>query len=452
MAPDTPPVQPRRIGFVSTRFAGTDGVSLESAKWAEVLERQGHTCFYFAGESDRPPERSRIVPEAHFSHPAIAAIGSAAFDSDFSAADLEEFANPSMAKIHRTVRHRTRPPGVTARIREIALELEAHLYAFVRDFDLELLIVQNALAIPMNLPLGLALTEFIAETSLPVIAHHHDFFWERQRFQVSCVSDYLRLAFPPVLPSIQHVVINSVAAQELSRRAAVASVVVPNVMDFERPPAPADAYTGDVRAALGLAPDEYFLLQPTRVVQRKGIEHAIELIRRLGLRARLVISHAAGDEGSDYEQRVRTFADLLAVPVTFVADIIRDQRGLTADGRKVYALADVYPHADLVTYPSLIEGFGNAFLEAVYFRRPVLVNNYSIFDLDIKPKGFQVIKFDGYITEATLQHTRQVLTDPQMAAQMVETNYALAKRHYSYAVLERRLQTLIAEKFGETAD
>ena len=27
----------RNIGFVSTRFAGTDGVSLETKKWAEVL-------------------------------------------------------------------------------------------------------------------------------------------------------------------------------------------------------------------------------------------------------------------------------------------------------------------------------------------------------------------------------------------------------------------------------
>jgi hypothetical protein len=38
------------IGFVSTRFAGIDGVSLESSKWARVLEDQGHTCFWFAGE------------------------------------------------------------------------------------------------------------------------------------------------------------------------------------------------------------------------------------------------------------------------------------------------------------------------------------------------------------------------------------------------------------------
>ncbi len=29
------------VGFVSTRFAGTDGVSLETAKWADVFEGIG---------------------------------------------------------------------------------------------------------------------------------------------------------------------------------------------------------------------------------------------------------------------------------------------------------------------------------------------------------------------------------------------------------------------------
>jgi mannosylglucosylglycerate synthase len=59
---------------------------------------------------------------------------------------------------------------------------------------------------------------------------------------------------------------------------------------------------------LGLAPDQYLFLQPTRIIQRKGIEHAIELTRRLDLPAELVISHAAGDEGTEYERRVREFA------------------------------------------------------------------------------------------------------------------------------------------------
>jgi hypothetical protein len=40
----------------------------------------------------------------------------------------------------------------------------------------------------LNIPLGLALTELIAETDIPVIGHHHDFFWERKRFLVKGAS------------------------------------------------------------------------------------------------------------------------------------------------------------------------------------------------------------------------------------------------------------------------
>ena len=347
---------------------------------------------------------------------------------------------------------RLRPPGVTRRVHELTGYLQGELYRFVRDFEIELLIVENALTIPMNIPLGLALTEFIAETGFPTFAHHHDFYWERQRFLVNCVSDYLAMAFPPNLPSIRHVVINSLAGQQLSLRTGVSSMLIPNIMDFELPPAPSDAYAAGRRAALGLGPGELFFLQPTRVVQRKGIEHALELVKRLGRPAQLVISHASGDEGDVYEQRIREFARLLDVPAIFVADQIGERRGLTAAGRKIYTLADAYAQADIVTYPSTVEGFGNAFLEAVYYRRPVVVNNYSIFDVDIKPKGFRVIEFDGFITADTLRQVAKVLDNPALAQEMAEINYRLAQRHYSFAVLERRLQTLIAECFGEDHD
>ena len=128
-----------------------------------------------------------------------------------------------------------------------------------------------------------------------------------------------------------------------------------------------DDYSADLREAIGLEPDEFFILQPTRVVQRKGIEHAIELVSRLGLKARLVISHASGDDGYAYEKRVREYADLLGVRAIFSSDKFDENRRMTEDGQKVYSLWDAYPHADLVTYPSEIEGFGNAFLEALLF-------------------------------------------------------------------------------------
>lgn len=413
------------IGFISTRLKGTDGVSLETEKWADVLERVGHKCFYFAGECDRPPEISHVVPEAFFHYP----------DNDY---------------INRVVFSRSiRPPDITHLIHEHKNHLKNELYQFISKFDIQLLIAENVLAIPIHLPLGMALTELIAETELPVIGHHHDMFWERKRFLSNCVWDILNACFPPHMPSIRHVVINSSASNQLALRTGISSTLIPNVMDFDNPPAPPDDYSRQVKADLGLLKGEFLILQPTRIVQRKGIEHAIELVSRLNLDARLVISHASGDEGYEYEQFIREFAERMDVPALFIADIIKEKRGKTDDGRNVYTLEDVYPQAELVTYPSDFEGFGNAFLEAIYFGKPIMVNNYSIYNFDIRPKGFKVIEFDGYVTQDTVAMARSVLQTPSLAAEMAAHNYELARNHFSYTMLERRLHTIISEIFGE---
>jgi glycosyltransferase involved in cell wall biosynthesis len=440
----------RRIGFISTRFSGTDGVSLETAKWATVLERMGHDCFYFCGECDRPEEKSFVVPEVFYRHPMIEAINQTVFAGTWGHLHENNERQPEVAGLYQDFFSVfIRPARITKQVQELKDYFKKQLYQFAQRFCLEALIVENALTIPVNIPLGLAITEFIAETGYPVIAHHHDFQWERQRFMNNSVQDYLASAFPPNLPSIRHVVINSVQAFQLASRIGAAAMIIPNVMDYDSPPGPLDDYARSARTDLGLDPDQYLILQPTRIIPRKGIEHAIELTRRIGLPAELVISHAAGDEGTDYEKRVRSFASLLDVTVNFESDIVSDKRGLTPDGRKIYTLADVYPQADLVTYPSSLEGFGNAFLEAIYYKRPLVVNNYSIFEADIKPKGFKVIEFDGYISEKTLEDTRYILTHPELVRQQGEDNYELARRYYSFSMLERRVRLLLADCFGE---
>ena len=408
-------------GIVSTRLAGTDGVSLEAAKWAKVFEEEGFTCFYFAGELDRPLERSYLAPEAHFTHPKVHEIQEESF---------------GVTKRDRSL---------TQKVHELSHILKDHLYAFIEEFDIGLLLVENALTIPMNIPLGIALTELIAETNILTVAHHHDFYWERDRFLINAVTDYLNMAFPPNLPSIIHAVINSYGDEQLSLRTGISARIAPNIMDFENPPPPPDEYTRDVRQDLGIEDGELFILQPTRVVQRKGIEHAIELICRLGMKAKLVISHDAGDEGLEYKKRLEEYAKLMKVDLVFAADIVNENRGQTEDGRKIYTLDDVYPYADLVTYPSTFEGFGNAFLEAAYFRKPIVVNTYSIYTKDIKPKGFSVIEIDGFVTEASVEKTRQVLTDPELCKKMVGLNYALGEEYFSYKKLRRGLKRFIED-------
>src|SRR5436190_2058175 len=158
---------PRRIGFISTRFHGTDGVTLEARKWARILAEQGHSCFWMAGLLDTPPETSFHVPLAFFGQAEV-------------------------------------------------VELQKHLFGgTVRS---------------------------------------------------SAVNDFLRAAFPPDLPYIEHVVINSMAQKELARRCSLPSAIIPNVVDFEVPPPGMDDYNGDLRREIGLDENDLFILQPTRVV------------------------------------------------------------------------------------------------------------------------------------------------------------------------------------------
>lgn len=415
----------KRIGFVSTRLAGTDGVSLETLKWVQVLEVLGHESFCFAGETDWPEERAFVVPEAHFQHPEIHKLNEDLFD-DYR-----------------------RSPETSRLIEKLKNLLKMHIHNFISRFDINLLIVENAMAIPMNVPLGLALTEVIAETRIPTIAHHHDFAWERQRFSVSAADDYLRAAFPPTLHSVRHVVINSYGQSQLALRTGVSSIIIPNVMDFDSPPPEPDGYAVDMRDALDIPKDDFLILQPTRVVPRKRIELAIGLSIRIGVPNTVVISHSSGDEGSDYSNYLNELIDLLGANVRFSENRIDYKRGKTVDGDKIYSLGDSYMASDLVAYPSSIEGFGNAFLEAIYFRRPLVMSTYEIYRIDIKPKGFKVVEFGDYITEDTLSRVRELLLNPEIAQEMCDLNYEIARHHYSYTNLERLLAAIISISIGD---
>jgi glycosyltransferase involved in cell wall biosynthesis len=400
-------------------------VSLETAKWRQVLEKMGYECFFFSGLSDWDSEKSMVVEEAFFGHPLITGIQARCFGV--------------------TVRNEK----LTGEIQAARLILKRALYDFVDAFNIDLLIVENALAIPMNIPLGLAITEYIAETGIPVIAHHHDFSWERQRFSVSCVEDYLSMSFPPRLHPINHVVINSDACQRLSYRCGLSSVIIPNVLDFDSEAPVMDDYARTMRRDLGVGEDEALLLQPTRIVARKGIEHAIELASRLkDRRAKLLISHQERDEGSDYYMRTMDYADLLGVEVLVRPDIIGGERGTTGDGRKKYNLADCYINADFVTYPSSYEGFGNAFLEALWFKKPILVNRYSIFQRDIEPLDFDVVIMENNITTDTVETVRAILEYPEAGNIMAERNYELGRKFFSYPLLEQRLKQVLMN-FGQ---
>jgi glycosyltransferase involved in cell wall biosynthesis len=214
-------------------------------------------------------------------------------------------------------------------------------------------------------------------------------------------------------------------------------------MNFERPPAPPDDYADDLREMLGLNDQEYLLLQPTRVVPRKCIEVSIQLACWLDVPCSLLIPHDAGDEGVEYQDYLIRLAKTMGVPLLLAADRFAPERGQTPSGEKIYGLADAYQQANLVTYPSAVEGFGNAFLETIFYKKPLVMSGYEIFKTDIQPKGFDVVVFEGFINDLTLQRLKTVLLDDELVDVMTERNYELARRHYSYPQLRALLSDLV---------
>ena len=69
---------------------------------------------------------------------------------------------------------------------------------------------------------------------------------------------------------------------------------------------------------------------------------------------------------------------------------------------------------------------------------------YSIYTMDIKPKGFSVIEIDGYVTDKAVRKTKDIIKNPEHRRKMVDHNYKIASRYYSYATLHKKLKNLIS--------
>ena len=413
-----------RIGIAAARLGDVDGVSFETLKWQSVLEQMGHEVMRCAGAlgSVRGPNDA-LIPEMHLGYPPAAEVSAAAFDP-LSRRDI-----------------------VRDTVDRLADELQPRIGEWLAARQIQLLIVQNAWAIPMHLPLGVALARVVQETGITAIGHHHDYWWERERFATCVVPEILDEAFPPALPNIKHVSINSPAAGALRSRRALDSTVVPNVFNFEqRIPARSTAEARRLRYELGLLDTGLLFVQPTRVVPRKGIELAVEMVARLNHpNSVLLVTSPAGDEGHAYLDSVLNLAARRNVEVLYQPN--RFYAGETARPDSVaHSLADGYIAADVITYPSLYEGFGNALIEAIYFRKLIVVNRYSVYEADIRPLGFRLIELNGAVTDEAVDQLRQALSEPERTQADAEHNFALGAEHFGYRRLQRELAALLESR------
>lgn len=200
----------RETVLLSYRLGGTDGVSVEAAKWEWALQSLGFTVRRVAGEICDAPRPDDIALPAF----TIAAPDGAHADSTALAAALE---------------------------------------------GADLVVAENICSLPLNLEAARAAADALAGQRGRVAFVHHDLPWHRA--QTSGVQ-----GLPPALPGALHVVATDRARDELAQRGIVAHTIV-NAFDFDAPPGDRDS----TRAQFGFAAGDVVVLQPSRAIARKNV-------------------------------------------------------------------------------------------------------------------------------------------------------------------------------------
>ncbi len=450
----------KTIGIFHYQVGRTDGVSLELEKWQRVFEELGHTVHLCAG--DLGTAEGTLIEEMYHHIPEIERLNYNTFT------ELRDFdANGYKKELYRWVKI-----------------LEDRFREFIREKKIDFIVPQNVWCVAANPAVAIALEHVRREFDLPALAHNHDFYWERNKVSLTC-SAAIELAdkyLPPRSKKIKHVVINSLGQKELAEHKGITSTIVPNIFDFEAPPWEADEYNSDFRERIGLKENDVLLLQATRIVARKGIELAIDFAkaidspkRRAQLQAKglyngrpftedsrvvlVLAGYARDDVGGGYFQKLMDKAENENVDMIHIGDLIGHGRQTRA-GEKIYSLWDSYVFADFVTYPSLWEGWGNQFLEAVRACLPIMLYEYPVYKADIRDKGFKVVSLGDNVREydsrglaqvspqaieAAADQAVELLTNAKLRQETVEHNFQVGRENYSMDALQKYLSPLLEE-------
>jgi glycosyltransferase involved in cell wall biosynthesis len=323
---------------------------------------------------------------------------------------------------------------------------------WIAEKKIDLIISENASALPSHLEMGLAVNKAVIKSGIPTITHDHDFAWERGDRYISPhkeINDFVAEVFPLRAPNSIHAVINTHACNTLKEKYGRVAVNVPNVMDFNRPFGLHNQKNEKLAHHLGFNKDDLLLFQITRIVRRKGIETSIQLLHELhDKKVKLVITgNYADDAGSAYyNELVNQIHELkLGEQVTFAYHLFHNKGLSNSNGEVRFSLSDAYARATACTYFSTYEGFGNAFIEAVLAKRPIFVNNYEpVYMPDIGNKGFKTVMIEnGILTEEAVREMAEIIYNPDLAREIAEYNFELGKKYFSYDTLREKLDELI---------
>lgn len=449
------PSKKKKIAICHYRVGGTDGVSLEIAKRKEILERHGCVVHLIAGPRSRGADH--VIKELEWDNGVIPIIKENGFihfrRKDLSAKELK-------SKMNKIVN------VILDRLNYIQLK---------EKYDNVL--IHNLFSFGGHIAASKAFAKWIKKFQIPTLATHHDFYWERKEFQLprnGYLKNFMEKYMPPKSKYIEHVVINSLARRELKKRYFINAEVMPDVFDFNEPPWIPDTFNTNFCKEFAINPHDLIILQATRVIPRKAIELSISFAAGLQeqihkLRGQklyngkkingktnvvLIIAGYAEDEKREYLFKLKNLAFEKRVCAKFIADHVKAKRKFS-QGIKTYSLWDAYAYADLITFPSVWEGWGNQFIEGVFAKKPIVMYEYPVYKKDIKKEGYSIIalkngdddpikKINGLfelptntIDKAVRQTLRWLIG--KHTNEKLQKNFQIGQKYHDYSILENFL-------------
>ncbi len=446
------------IGIVHYRIGKTDGVSLEIMKRKRLLKEMGYEVRLIAGP--RQIGADYVICELEFDLPEIVKIKENAFF---------QFKNYASEK------------KLLEDIYRVSDIIEKKFLQIQQKENFDYLFLHNIFSHGRHISAARSFYNIAQETNIKIIAVNHDFYWvgsykDLYKPQTKLVKKYLAKYVPPELPQIRHVTINSINRKALLERIGRKSLIIPDTFDFKQKKWTKDSYNQDFLKKIGVKENDLFVLQATRISARKGIELAIDFVKQLARQKEkligktlyngkkiskdseivLVLAGYTEKDSLDYKRKLQEKIKKGGIKTKFISRLI-DARRRKENGKKIYSLWDAYVFADLVTFPSWWEGWGNQFIETIFAKKPVVVFEYPVFKADIKKEGYKVISLGNKLekkdkkglvklstnkTKKAAKEAISLLIDSQ-TKKLLQSNFNIGKMYHSEATLKKLLQEIL---------
>ena len=275
------------------------------------------------------------------------------------------------------------------------------------------LIWAHNLGLGRNLYLARELAFTCHAGGIPLVSHHHDWWFENRWHHFAARRDpgfrtlaAVAGAVMPGSPRIAHAAINQADANVLNKHFPGRAGWLPNPIGSPAQPTAANVEAARAWLHQQLGEDAPVWLLPCRLLRRKNIAEALLLTRWLRPEAWLV---STGGVSSAEEQ---AYADTLIAAAQTHGWRLR-LGILRGDENQKPSVPELLAASEAVLLTSVQEGFGLAYLEAAALRRPLVARELPNIGPDLAKFGFRFpqcyreVRVDPSLFDWRGEHDRQ---------------------------------------------